>query len=488
LADKIQEPSEAEVKAARDQEWADEQLQASLNAGTNAAVNNLYGGGLASAIADGNSLLGRMRGELGRADFLDALGYLAATGTTDGVSGGAIASAERTNPPANGLSAQATLQRYRAQDAGAGDANTANLVYGTRTTADAAYDTNTYSKVYNKDTDTYALVSNTILPDDVVRIDGVDTDFTFRPQGVAATITGDLPQIDKIRNFITGGRRDPAMEMLWDYTKGASPYLAAAGVGIATGGLLAPIGAGLTGGGAFLFGTGVSAASGITSGSTMRWMLGEEVTLGTMAFDGTVGAVSHGVFTFGKDVARSLVLGETAPYLSRLNPANYRFYNPQTAGCLGGFPEWSPNLGNGPRIEIRNNYKYKFDEFDRVDLVDADLVRNPAQGRNAVAQLGAGGDYRLAGDQGGHFIGRRFNGPLDDFNHFAQNGNFNMGAYKTLENSWDAALQQNLPVRVQIAPSYVGESLRPDTLHIRYWVDGVPDEQFFYNQIGGKRP
>jgi hypothetical protein len=92
----------------------------------------------------------------------------------------------------------------------------------------------------------------------------------------------------------------------------------------------------------------------------------------------------------------------------------------------------------------------------------------------------------LADDQGGHFIGRRFNGPLDDFNHFAQNGNFNMDSYRTLENSWDAALQQNLPVRVQIRPSYVGDSLRPDALHVRYLVDDFPSEKFFYNRPGGK--
>ncbi|MBA4710870.1 DNA/RNA non-specific endonuclease, partial [Aquitalea magnusonii] len=138
------------------------------------------------------------------------------------------------------------------------------------------------------------------------------------------------------------------------------------------------------------------------------------------------------------------------------------------------------------QAEIRNGYSYLRDEAGRVELVDANLVRNPAQGRNPSAQLKAGGEYRLPDDQGGHYIGRRFNGPLDDFNHFAQNGNFNMGAYRTLENSWDTALQQNLPVRVQIRPSYVGDSLRPDTLHVRYWIDDIPNEKFFYNRPGGR--
>ncbi|MGQ5525617.1 DNA/RNA non-specific endonuclease, partial [Chitinimonas sp. PSY-7] len=146
----------------------------------------------------------------------------------------------------------------------------------------------------------------------------------------------------------------------------------------------------------------------------------------------------------------------------------------------------SEAVATAGKVEVRNGYSYRLDEIGRVEFVEANLVRNPAQGRNIPAQLNAGGKYRLVDDQGGHYIGRRFNGPLDEINHFAQNGNFNMGAYKALENSWDTALKQNIPVRVQLQPSYTGESLRPDTLHVRYWVDEIPNEKFFYNRSGGK--
>lgn len=60
-----------------------------------------------------------------------------------------------------------------------------------------------------------------------------------------------------------------------------------------------------------------------------------------------------------------------------------------------------------------------FDDAGRVNGISGELVSNPAQGRNSLAQLQAGGQYRMATDEGGHFVGRRFDGPIDDFNHFA---------------------------------------------------------------------
>jgi hypothetical protein len=93
----------------------------------------------------------------------------------------------------------------------------------------------------------------------------------------------------------------------------------------------------------------------------------------------------------------------------------------------------------------------------------------------------------LATDQGGHFIGRRFDGPMDDFNHFAQNGNFNNGAYKSLENSWQRAIEQGKSVEVDIAPTYPGDSLRPSSITVKQWIDGIPEDPIsFGNNVGGK--
>ncbi|AOL05478.1 hypothetical protein WI95_06290 [Burkholderia contaminans] len=103
------------------------------------------------------------------------------------------------------------------------------------------------------------------------------------------------------------------------------------------------------------------------------------------------------------------------------------------------------------------------------------------------AQREAGGVDRLPDDQGGHYIGRRFDGPTDDFNHFAQNGNFNNGAYKSLENSWQRSIEQGKSVEVEITPTYAGESLRPSAITVRQWIDGIPSDPIkFGNNIGGK--
>jgi hypothetical protein len=93
----------------------------------------------------------------------------------------------------------------------------------------------------------------------------------------------------------------------------------------------------------------------------------------------------------------------------------------------------------------------------------------------------------LPTDQGGHYIGRRFDGPMDDFNHFAQNGNFNNSAYKKLENSWQKALENGQSVKVEIVPSYTGTSLRPDSITVRQWIGDVEKAPITYgNNYGGK--
>lgn len=101
-------------------------------------------------------------------------------------------------------------------------------------------------------------------------------------------------------------------------------------------------------------------------------------------------------------------------------------------------------------------------------------------------QLDAGGEFRLSTDEGEHFVGRRFDGPLDDFNYFAQDMNFNRGAYKTLENSWQRALDNGQSVYIDIKPTYQGSSLRPSPLEVNHTIDGIPYQTVFKNRPGGK--
>jgi hypothetical protein len=137
------------------------------------------------------------------------------------------------------------------------------------------------------------------------------------------------------------------------------------------------------------------------------------------------------------------------------------------------------------RVEMRNGYTYTLDAEGRVTDVEGDLTSNPSQGRNPRAQLEAGGVDRLPTDEGGHFVGRRFNGPLDAFNHFAQNMNFNRGAYKSLENRWQDAIEGGEAVHIEIVPHYPGGSLRPDSLEVNYKIGGIPRQQVFTNRPGG---
>jgi hypothetical protein len=143
--------------------------------------------------------------------------------------------------------------------------------------------------------------------------------------------------------------------------------------------------------------------------------------------------------------------------------------------------------GDGVKIiKMRKGYRYELDELGRVKKVEGELKRNPAQGRNKTAQLEAGGEDRLPTDEGGHYVGRRFDGPTDDFNHFAQDQNFNRGAYKQLENEWDNYLKSDNSVAFEITPNYPTGSLRPDTLSVKYWVNGQKmPTKFFVNAPGG---
>lgn len=139
-----------------------------------------------------------------------------------------------------------------------------------------------------------------------------------------------------------------------------------------------------------------------------------------------------------------------------------------------------------PTSLTKNGYKYDLDDKGRVLKVGGNLKLNKSQARNQNAQRNAGGKDRLPDDQGGHFIGRRFEGPKDEVNHFAQNGNFNNSSYRKLENSWERMLKDKKDVRIEITPKYTGDSLRPDTLKVKQWIDGIPQDLIIFgNKFGG---
>jgi hypothetical protein len=110
------------------------------------------------------------------------------------------------------------------------------------------------------------------------------------------------------------------------------------------------------------------------------------------------------------------------------------------------------------------------------------VVLNTNQTRSRSAQARAGRPDRRSSDDGGHYIARRFNGPTEAFNHFAQDANFNRGAYRALEDEWARAIRAGRSVMVRIVPGYEGSSRRPSLINVWFWVDGKRKSLRFPNE------
>ena len=147
-------------------------------------------------------------------------------------------------------------------------------------------------------------------------------------------------------------------------------------------------------------------------------------------------------------------------------------------------PARAPSDPSWKRI-TKNGYEFHIDSIERTRLGAGSLKLDPGQGRSRASQSSAGGRDRLTSDQGGHYIGVRFNGPTDRFNHFAQDARFNNGAYKAMENSWDRDLRSGKKVYVHIVPKYKGASQRPSSIEVTYFVNGNRQFMRFKNSSKG---
>ena len=119
---------------------------------------------------------------------------------------------------------------------------------------------------------------------------------------------------------------------------------------------------------------------------------------------------------------------------------------------------------------ISNGYGYRTDEQGRVIQAYGELRLTDNPQRDGAAQRAAGGAARQPGDDGGHYIGTRFDGSPGADNLFAQNQVVNRSDYKRLENSWARDLQQGNRVFVSVESSYPGSQDRPAVLSGTYTV------------------
>lgn len=149
-------------------------------------------------------------------------------------------------------------------------------------------------------------------------------------------------------------------------------------------------------------------------------------------------------------------------------------------------PSIASQIDSDIRVVARNGHSFKIDAINRTREVTLDLNSPANERRSRTTQRNAGKPHRLPTDDGGHYVAPRFGGPRDAFNHFAQDANFNRGAYRVLENKWDTLRKAKKSVPIRITPLYDGLSQRPHTIVVRYWVDGILHFERFPNRKGGK--
>lgn len=175
--------------------------------------------------------------------------------------------------------------------------------------------------------------------------------------------------------------------------------------------------------------------------------------------------------------------------------ANYfalAYYRDTHGGKFPPNPAHPPSLqsqilDSNWRKETKNGYDFHIDIIARSRHVLGQLSMGPMAARSRPNQAEAGKPDRRANDDGGHFIAARFNGPSDSFNHFAQNASFNRGSYRAMEDRWAKALQAGRKVFIDIEPHYEGTSRRPDSVRVRWVIDGKEEAKNFPNEPKGQR-
>ncbi|WP_018665063.1 DNA/RNA non-specific endonuclease [Heyndrickxia acidiproducens] len=128
-------------------------------------------------------------------------------------------------------------------------------------------------------------------------------------------------------------------------------------------------------------------------------------------------------------------------------------------------------------------YKYTTDELGRIIDVEAKLELGNAK-RNTYAQRTIGGDDRLVNDDGGHLIASIFEGSGEVDNLVPMDAKLNRSEYKTLENTWKAALKEGKSVKIKIKPIYRGSSNRPSNFEIKYWINDELEKIRLKNYTG----
>ena len=155
-------------------------------------------------------------------------------------------------------------------------------------------------------------------------------------------------------------------------------------------------------------------------------------------------------------------------------------------GLTGAWPRELNARNLEPNADYRvNGYHYATDGSGRVTSVEGRLDLQTAD-RNGYQQRVSGREDRLPNDQGGHLIASIFNGPGDRLNMVPMNGNFNMGAWRSMESRFADALAAGRSVDVRVEAIYPADSARPSGFVVTSVTDGGrPVRDVFQNIAGG---
>lgn len=131
-----------------------------------------------------------------------------------------------------------------------------------------------------------------------------------------------------------------------------------------------------------------------------------------------------------------------------------------------------------------NGYEYTTDDMGRVSHVSGELRLQDVP-RNEVAQKLAGGESRLASDDGGHLVANEFGGSGELYNLVPMDSEVNRwGDFRKFEQEMKEQIQAGHEVYVDHHPVYEGDSLRPNSIEINYRIDDEPFKQIISNPAG----
>ena len=126
-----------------------------------------------------------------------------------------------------------------------------------------------------------------------------------------------------------------------------------------------------------------------------------------------------------------------------------------------------------------NNYIYKTDELGRQCGATACLQLKKHDKRKG--NVGKPAD-KLPGDEAGHLFADMFGGSRFLDNLVAQSFNVNRSEYRKMENVWQRALKDGKSVYADIDLNYEGNSFRPTSFDITYYIDGEYTMLRIYNE------